>query len=103
MDIRVSGVNQSSPHTTDPSANLEKERIQQQIAAEQKKVVREELQKEELQEQQEKKANVEASKFVMSEMDMKELLLMMGSRGPSRAIETLVEQAKKARDKASQS
>ncbi len=100
MDIRVTGVNQSSPHNTDPSASLEKERIQQQVAADQKKVVREELKKEELQDEQEKKASVDTTKFVMSEMDMKELLLMMGSRGPTKAIETLVDQAKKARDKA---
>ncbi len=98
MDIRLNGVNTSSPLQTDPSANLEKERIQQQLAAEQKKVVREELKKEEPKQEQEKPA-VEPTKFVMSDLDMKELLLMMGSRGPSKQIETLVEQAKKARDK----
>ena len=98
MDIRMNGVNQSTPQNTDPSVNLEKERIQLQKTADQKKVVREELKKDEVREEQEKKPVVEPTKFVMSDLDMKELLLMMGSRGSSKQIETLVAQAKKARD-----
>ena len=68
--------------------DMEKARLEQEVAAQKRHAQQEENEKEL------EKPVVEVGKFVMSERDMKELLLMMGSRGDTKTIEKLVEIAR---------
>ncbi|OHD54401.1 MAG: hypothetical protein A2Y33_04470 [Spirochaetes bacterium GWF1_51_8] len=100
MDININGLSPGVPQH-DAKVELEKKAEQAAIAAkketEQKKAsaVKEEKKEEEKEPEREP---VDMTKFVMSSTDMKELLLLMGSRGKSEAIERMVEVVKKERE-----
>jgi hypothetical protein len=101
MEININGLSPGIPQH-DLKAEFERKA---EIAAEAKKEVEQKVQQQEQaapekeeQKEEPKKESMDMSKFVMSSTDMKELLLLMGSRGKSEAIERMVEVVKKERE-----
>ena len=92
MNIEVTGLSPGYIYQ-DKTMELEKVRIDAEITARKTEVAREEAKAEEEKAIQ-KPQKEQLSKFVMSAHDIKELLLMMGSRGNSQTIEKLVELVK---------
>lgn len=97
MDLKMNGVNPNLSRA-DPLKEMKTEQIENEIAAERKKVQRQTEERDEKESQEKIKEQYVPTKFIMSESDMKELLLMMGSRGDSRTIEKLVELVKKEKE-----
>lgn len=95
MDISVHGL--SPGNTPREKVNevdkLEQARLQQEIATEKRKI-----QHDEANQENKKKEKPPIRDFVMSSTDMKELLLMMGSRGSSKTVERLVELTRKEKE-----
>lgn len=96
MDISVHGL--SPGNTPREKVNevdkLEQARLQQEIATEKRKIQHDEANHKS--EKKEEKPPIRD--FVMSSTDMKELLLMMGSRGSSKTVERLVELTRKEKE-----
>jgi hypothetical protein len=98
MEMNINGLSPGVPQH-DAKAEYEKKI---EIAAAAKKEVEQKIQQavpeKEEQEKEPKQEPMDMTKFVMSSTDMKELLLLMGSRGKSEAIERMVEVVKKERE-----
>ena len=96
MDIRLDKVATRTPRPPDAAPEIENLKREEQRSIQKREAVKEDQKK------QEQKPVSETPKFVMSELDMKELLLIMGSRGPSKTVEELVRMTKKYRDQLKQ-
>ena len=95
MDIRIEKMAVGTPKPPDAVSESENLKKQEHVLALKDEAVKEQKRQKEALKNNNKS---EMPKFVMSELDMKELLLMMGSRGPTKAVEELVRITKKYRD-----
>ena len=95
MDIHLNTVNPNTgKERSVESTEVQRAKIEREIALEKSKMRKDELKEEKLKKE---KRDI-ARNFVMSEADMKELLLMMGSRGNPQTIERLVELVKREKE-----
>lgn len=101
MSMNVGGISPGNIRNEQQVTNTEKQqRVDQEAALEARRmaerVARAQAEKEKEQEQE--RAPVPPSNFVMSETDMKELLILMGSRGNSQTVEKMVEGVKRLKE-----
>lgn len=100
MAMNIGGISPGNVRG-EQQTNSEQLKIDQQAALQARRLAESAARKqaEEQQQQEERERAVEPpTHFVMSETDMKELLILMGSRGNSQTVEKMVEGVKRLKE-----
>lgn len=108
MSINVGGVSPGNIHGEQPQQQSQPQPVAndrpridaETVALEARRQAANEARREaeEKQREEQQKNPVAASQFVMSETDMKELLVLMGSRGNPQTVEKMVEGVKRLKE-----